>query len=64
MELAELKKNLSDRFWRLNNLYWIMNDKGQRVRFRLNKVQLALYKALWWLNIILKSRQHGITTFM
>ena len=29
----------------------------------MNYVQLLLYKALWWLNIVLKSRRHGITTF-
>lgn len=27
-------------------------------------MQYALYFALWWLNIIPKSRQHGITTFI
>ena len=29
----------------------------------MNKIQYILYRALWWLNIVLKSRQHGITTF-
>jgi len=30
----------------------------------MNPVQMTLYLALWWLNIIPKSRQHGITTFI
>jgi len=60
----ELKDNLDNRLWRLNNLYWIMDDQGNKIRFHLNAVQYALYMAMWWLNIILKSRQHGITTFI
>lgn len=28
----------------------------------MNAVQYVLYYALWWLNLVLKSRQHGITT--
>ncbi len=57
-------KLLSDRLWRLNNLYWILNEQGDRIKFKLNGVQLVLYWAMWWLNIIPKSRQHGITTFI
>jgi hypothetical protein len=54
---------LSDQYWRLNNLYWIKNEMGQRVKFRFNEVQEAVYRTLWYWNIYLKSRQHGITTF-
>lgn len=60
---AEIKKNMKDRLWRLNHLYYITTEKGIRVLFKCNAVQLLLYHALHWLNIILKSRQHGITTF-
>lgn len=63
-KLNEIESKLSDRYWRLNNLYWIMDDKGHKVKFKLNAVQELLYWALWWLNVILKSRQHGITTFI
>lgn len=62
-EYKDLKKNLGNQRWRLNNLYWIMNEKGQKVKFQLNMVQQILYKFLWFLSIILKSRQHGVTTF-
>jgi len=55
---------LGNRFWRLNHLYYILNEQGERMLFTLNAVQRVLYFALWWLNIIPKSRQHGITTFI
>jgi hypothetical protein len=41
-----------------------MDDKGRKIRFRMNPIQYALYRAIWWLNVILKSRQHGVTTFI
>ena len=59
-----LQKHLKDRFWRLNNLYYILDEKGAKVLFKMNMVQHALYVVLHWLNIIPKSRQHGITTFV
>jgi hypothetical protein len=60
----ELKANMKDQHWRLNNLYWIINEQGQRVKFTMNRVQTVLFWGMWFLNIILKSRQHGITTFI
>lgn len=59
-----LQAHLEDRYWRLNNLYWIMDKQGKRVLFVMNEVQEKLYRAMWWKNIIPKSRQHGITTFI
>uniref|UniRef100_A0A6M3KSP7 Putative terminase n=1 Tax=viral metagenome TaxID=1070528 RepID=A0A6M3KSP7_9ZZZZ len=41
-----------------------MDDKGKKTRFRMNPIQYMLFMAKWWLNVILKSRQHGITTFV
>lgn len=57
-------KTLGNRYWRLNHLYYILDEQGERVLFQMNAVQIVLYFALWWLNIIPKSRQHGITTFI
>lgn len=54
---------LSDRWWRLNNLYWITDKYGRKIRFSLNAVQADLDDRLHTLNIVLKSRQHGITTW-
>lgn len=64
MTEAELKLNIRDQEWRLNNLYWIVDERGRRVRFTMNPVQRALFAGMWYLNIILKSRQHGVTTFI
>ena len=58
-----LKSRLSDQIWRLNNLYWITNEKGIKLKLHLNWVQRQILKNMWFLNIILKSRQHGVTTF-
>jgi len=62
---ARLKK-LGNRYWRLNHLYYILNEQGERILFEMKNrpVLELLYFALWWLNIIPKSRQHGITTFI
>jgi hypothetical protein len=50
--------------WRLHNLYWIVTEEGKRIRFVPNVQQLSLLDNLWYLNIVLKSRQHGFTTFI
>lgn len=57
-------KTLGNRYWRLNHLYYILNEQGEKILFELNAVQQILYLALWWLNLIPKSRQHGVTTFI
>ena len=60
--LAE--KHLSDRRWRLNNLYnFVDRDANQRI-FTFNREQKLLYDNLWFCNIILKARQLGISTFV
>jgi hypothetical protein len=57
-----LKNTLDDRFWRLNNLYWIQNQNGLKVKFRMNWAQEHFYKSIWYLNEVLKVRQIGIST--
>ena len=63
MTKQDFEENLQDRVWRLSHLYWIKDEKGNRIPFRLNKFQKYLIEHLWFLNIILKARQLGITTF-
>lgn len=58
------KQNLADPWWRLNNLYFIKDKKGKKVRFKLNWAQTFLYNNMWYLSIILKVRQLGLTTFI
>jgi hypothetical protein len=60
----QLAENLQDQRWRLNNLYWVINEDGKKVKFVMNKVQEWLYDNLWFLTIILKARQHGVSTFI
>jgi hypothetical protein len=53
---------LSDRYWRMNNLYWIQDKSGQVVPFRMNESQAQFWHDMWWLNVILKDRQRGFST--
>lgn len=50
--------------WRLNNLYWIIDKNGQRVRFNCNSAQQELLDNLHSANIILKARQRGFSTLI
>lgn len=59
---AKAMELLSDRTWRLSNLYTIKNPQGDLVKFKPNWAQLELLKP-HYLNIILKARQLGVTTF-
>lgn len=58
-----IKEKFTDREWRLNHLYYIKDERGNKVLFKLNKVQKILLKNLWFFNIVPKARQLGITTF-
>ena len=58
------KTALNDPWWRLNNLYYIKDKKGERIKFKPNWAQKLLYKSMWYLSIILKARQLGMTTFI
>ncbi len=55
-------KKLKNRFWRLNNLYYITDKLGRRVRFKMTKEQLCYYEEEHNRNVILKARQLGFTT--
>lgn len=45
--------------WRIRNLYWVTNKKGQKVLFVPWTAQEELFRTMWWRNIILKARQRG-----
>lgn len=55
-------KLLRDKHWRLNNLYFITDRQGKKVRFRMTEEQLEYFQGLHTRNIILKARQLGFTT--
>lgn len=53
---------LSDVWWRLDNLYYIENEDGEKVKFKLRTIQKLFFMIMWFRNIILKARQLGFTT--
>lgn len=61
-QMAYIRSRLSDKWWRMNNLYMIENEQGQLVRFRLRPAQELLFRTMWYLNLILKARQLGFST--
>jgi len=62
--LQEIKTRLRNKYWRMNNLYFIIDKKGKKVLFRFNATQERLFDELWYLNVLLKARQFGGTTFV
>lgn len=61
---SQIAKNLANERWRLSNLYYIKDKSGNKVLFKPNWAQAQLYDDMWYLNIILKARQLGMTTFI
>lgn len=57
-------KRLKDKLWRLNNLYYITDKYGRKVKFKMTAEQLEYYECEHNRNIILKARQLGFTTEM
>lgn len=62
--LEAIDVRLTDRVWRLCNLYWVINEDGELVKFKPREAQLALLREVHYRNIILKARQLGFTTFI
>lgn len=62
--LDKLDPRLVDRVWRLNNLYWVVDEEGNLMRFKLRPAQIHLLENMHYKNIILKARQLGFTTFI
>ena len=54
----------TDKLWRLNNLYYITDVSGQKVKYRMFEAQHIVYAIItkYGKVIILKSRQQGIST--
>lgn len=61
--VEELVEKLGDWRWRINNLYSVRNEKGIKVPFSLNDTQQEVAENLWYMSIIPKARQLGMTTF-
>ena len=56
--------NLADREWRLNNLYHVLNEQRDLVKFQMRPLQKHFYDRWWHRNVLLKSRQVGGTTMI
>ncbi|SPW30903.1 Uncharacterised protein [Edwardsiella tarda] len=53
---------LSDPWWRLDNLYHVVNEQGVLVPFRMRPAQRQLFREMHEKNLILKARQLGFST--
>ncbi len=62
--LQQFGECIKDPIWRLENLYWVMNEDGEAVRFKLRRAQKRFLKRMWHRNVILKARQLGFTTMI
>lgn len=58
------KKQLADREWRLDNLYWVQDEDGNEVPFRRNFAQLKFCEEQWFRDDIVKARQLGFSTLI
>ena len=56
--------NFHSRWWRLNNLYYVMGKDNKPVKFRMWPEQEQYYRGMHTRNLILKARQRGFTTFV
>lgn len=63
-DFMQAEKLMGNPYWRLNNLYQIIDKRGDKVPFRMNRAQEQLYRDMWHCNVILKARQLGISTFV
>jgi hypothetical protein len=61
--LKTLAHNLAQKSWRMSNLYFCKDENGKEFKFICNEAQSELIEETHSLNIILKARQLGITTF-
>ncbi len=63
----DVYKLLGDKYWRMNNLYKIVDAVGDIVLFKFNDVQELIWRDMSngdnKRDIILKARQFGVTTF-
>ena len=57
-----LYEKLTDRLWRLCNLYQIYDKEGNLVPFVPNKVQMRIFNEMHTRNFVPKARQLGVST--
>lgn len=57
------KERFTHPYWRLNHLHSCINEDGKLVPFQMRRQQNDFFWRMKYFNLILKSRQHGFTTF-
>jgi hypothetical protein len=57
-------QQLLDPWWRLNNLYQIVDENGVERRFVPNEEQAKFFHSMGRMNLALKARQVGLTTLL
>lgn len=60
----QLLPKLTDRDWRLDNLYQIRSENGDTIRFRRNESQIQYSKEMWSRDVIPKARKLGFSTLI
>lgn len=63
-DFERVTRFILDPDWRIANLYSIVDQRGNKIPFRMNWAQKELYQNLWYCSIVLKARQLGISTFV
>lgn len=63
-DLTIAQQRILDPRWRINNLYYIIDKQGVKTQFKMNWAQTELYDNIWYMNLILKARQLGVSTFV
>lgn len=59
----DLEIHLTDKKWRMNNLYYIIDKWGKKIQFKFLPEQEELFNNIHNRMVILKARQLGMTTF-
>jgi len=63
-EISSLGELIENPEWRIDNLYWIRDKEGKKIRFIRNESQRKAWDSMHYLNIILKDRQRGFSTLI
>lgn len=63
VSMDDLVANLGNHKWRLNNLYYVRDERGNKVRYKMNQAQEWLCDNMWYMSLVVKARQLGVTTF-
>ena len=63
MAKNEIANKLSSQAWRISNLYWVEDENGKKMKFKPRWEQKELHNHWHCLNVVLKCRQPGISTY-